>query len=461
MNPVIRHLVPIPQQPQINLNQPQINLNQQQPQINLNQQKGTLNQSKKKKNKGKKRSHNRILGRTPPNVNGHTPIQPQVPTAMVGQSSNFANPQDPRRNPPAARAMRNSPDAVNFSFDDLPRVIIMTVGDRIQLDLDSDMMYQPGHINYPSAAMRKLDLWHQVVVHHMDRANRNDIELALFRLLKSHPFFPIGYRGFKKYDTFLLTASDRTALEELFRNNLFLALDTKLIDLRLSVRVGAGKILSGHMHPKTQLAIVARKMLEKATAERSGELDFESFAEHPELREVVINFSSTYHVETILKAFAQFMPSLHIIKVIRMARCNIESLETLRSLDIFPNLQYLSLSDNNIRNLLELKNISHLRLVRLDVARNPFLKRGQEHFYYNDIKRIIPSLKVIDDMEVEPGEPVQLMPPEPVHDDFFISNLMEGELIGSEATDLLQFKMQYKSSPNWHKVIVSDIYYCF
>lgn len=241
-------------------------------------------------------------------------------------------------------------DKFSLFFSDLPRYIHMDTGDTIYLDTFSKLIYQPNHTNFVEQVLARPDMWHQFVVHHNGEFSKDDILMALFRAIRTHEIFPIGYRCFAKFDSFLLTASDRNAIEILFNRNLKIKLRDR--ELCMSVRLGSGQIVMGQVHPKTQIILVCRELLEKAFLHGGNQIvDFEGFERHKALAEVAVSMANNYHLTTIIKALQENEAAVKMVKGIKMTNCNLERLEPLRYLVHFDSLVHLNLRNNNVRNI--------------------------------------------------------------------------------------------------------------
>ncbi|XP_063701897.1 nuclear RNA export factor 2 [Culicoides brevitarsis] len=342
---------------------------------------------------------------------------------------------------------------VNFNFIALPKVIHMNVGTTIYLDTFSKKIYEPGKTDFDRQLMKSCDSWHQFVIHHNGKFTKKEILAALFTLIPRDEIFPIGYRQYDLHDVFLLTSSDSAGIETLFKNNLKLQIrDTEVC---ISVQLGAAKICHGQVHPKAQIILVCSELLQNATLHGSNYcVNLEGFEKNPAFSEVCISFANKTHLVTVFKALIDHEQS-KFIKGMKFVNCGLRNLDSFRYLERFPKLEYLDLRNNHLESFIELKHLEKLNLTHLDVAGNPFVEKDEITMLQERIKRMLPTLKILDGLELlirpklEPG----LLP----GDDMTLDIMLDGDQITANddfnAVNAV-FKQRYRNSSYWHRVTV-------
>lgn len=331
----------------------------------------------------------------------------------------------------------------------------MNVGTTIYFDTFSTKIYEPGKTDYDSTLLARPDMWHQFVIHHNGKFNKKEILKSLFGMIHMQELFPIGYRQYELHDVFLLTAADRAAIEIFFSKNLKLRIRDS--ELCISVQLGAAQIVAGQVHPKAQIILVCQELLENATLHGNNQcLNMEGFDKNAAFSEVCISFANNFHLMTIIKSLIDCELSIQAIKTIKFANCGIQKIDSFRYLSKFSKLEYIDLRNNQLESVFELKHLEKLNLTRLDVAGNPFAEKEELTHLQERIKKMLPTLKYLDGMELlirpklEPG--------------LYNGKDLEFDIMldGDEITvndDLnavnVSFKQRYKSSNYWHKVTVS------
>lgn len=345
------------------------------------------------------------------------------------------------------------------SFTDLPRYLNMATGDMIYLDQFSDTIVSPNRITYQPEILTKPDLWHQVVCLHNGAFSKAEILSVILSVAGYNEIFPIGYREYAKFDSFVLTASDRKAIEILFKKNLMLTVKRGYPDMQIMIRLGAGKITAGQVHPKTQIEIVCRELLEKASLYGSGQVKMLKFDQHAEFQEIGISLLNPHHFTLVITTMLANPQAIQLVKSVGLANVGFFRLETLKHLAGFPNLIHLDLRGNQLVALSEFQNISMLRLTSIDVAKNPFTFTEDINTIHKVLLKCIPTLTRIDGNEVIMPTHVDAVAVAPAvtDDDAFLSNVVEGDSLRWDISmmPIGNFRTKYKDSKKWHKVIVS------
>uniref|UniRef100_A0A336LR24 CSON010968 protein n=1 Tax=Culicoides sonorensis TaxID=179676 RepID=A0A336LR24_CULSO len=412
---------------------------------------------KRKRNRGKKnkkkfggnnlaRNQTRVnpiainnQGKQPNNLVSNIDLTSEPHTSQFERNSNFNMPSMHQESIPT----------FNFNVRDS---VDVTVGSTIYLDNFSKAVYNASNTNYDRELLLKHNLWHRFIIHHNGRFSKREIIRALFTLIRTHEFFPIGYRTYDTYDSFLLAASDRGGIEQLFARNLRLKVhDTELY---ISVQLGAGTIMAGQVHPKTQIILMLRELLEEASLHGNNQcLNIDGFERHPELAEVCVSFLNNYHFTTLIKAMIENEDGMAVIKSIRFSNCGIVRIDPLRHLSKFTNIEHIDLRNNQLEHVYELKHLEPLTLIALDVSGNPFIEQEEITQMQDRIKRMLPTIRFLDGVEL--SIKVKTEPGLLNNEDLSFDILLDGDQITcNDDMNQLTFKQMYKSTNYWHKVTV-------
>ncbi|XP_058058701.1 nuclear RNA export factor 2 [Anopheles bellator] len=311
----------------------------------------------------------------------------------------------------------------------------------------ADSLHNEANLKYDPALLNRVDVWHQVLVHHDGLCTKEKILEALFASIPLFDFFPVAYRRHANIDFFLVRMCGQ-ALAKLFSDKLRLKAGQH--ELSLSVRFGAAKFQSGQIFP--------RSTMDSAVQERAGNgqlygelnvLNLDSFASHSSLEEIEVWLGNRAQLEMLCSAVANALSTMKRINTLKLSNNRILHVTPLCALKVKGmQLVSLNLRGNRIRHPSSLRTLKDVKLLELYVEGNPLTDVPD---YQDILCGFFPTLVKLDSFVPAAAVASATITRPDCEEE--VETTSPGTLIDDRTTTPMDFQ-KFNMSPNWHQVTV-------
>ncbi|XP_053672376.1 nuclear RNA export factor 2 [Anopheles nili] len=308
----------------------------------------------------------------------------------------------------------------------------------------ASQLYNESNLQYDQTLLNRVDVWHQVMVHHDNNCSKQKVLEILFNAVPTSDFFPVAYRRYVNLDFFMIRMCTQ-ALMKLFEGGL--KLKSGQTELPISVRLGAARFCSGQIFP--------RQVIEKAVKERCDNatqygnmnmLNLDCFAAHSYVDELCINLGNRTQFEAVCSVIGNVLSEAAHINTLRLSNNGISHISLLAGLKA-NQLVSLDLRGNRIKHPSLLRHLRELPLLELYVADNG-LTEVPDH--QKLLCTFFPKLLKLDSNLIQTQAVNALYNVDDVEE---VEITSPGTLLTASDLNLEAFQ-KYQMSPNWHLMTV-------
>lgn len=230
---------------------------------------------------------------------------------------------------------------------------------------------------------------------HQNKFNFSDEILPeLLKIVGDNYFVPIGFCSTLNSCYFFVHDQGK-ALEKLFERNL--RLDIRGHSVSLTVKFCVADFKQGMIRPKDKLLKVIEESIERSNPYLSN---LNNIASHKHLTDIIFSLNSVSSLRLFFDQFFKARNILSSVTSLDLSNNGIKFLQPFTNLKL--NIRTLILKHNKIESIDELNFLKHLRIEEIFFVGNPIMEQPG---IMNNLQRILPNLKKIDEFEVDIRSP--------------------------------------------------------
>ncbi|XP_065081690.1 nuclear RNA export factor 2 [Ochlerotatus camptorhynchus] len=273
------------------------------------------------------------------------------------------------------------------------KVLVMRSGEMdIVMEPEKALVYTCFNTTYDRASLNRADVWHQIMVHHDGKYQKQEILDALFAVISTDDFYPVAYRQHTNIDYFLVRLCSK-ALVKLFDKNLKLPMPGASDPLKLTVKLNIAKYMQGQIFPNGKIfSAVAERCDNAGLYGFSNMLNLDNFRNHGDFEELCVFLGNRAHLELVCSSINRLDEVRAKINAIKMTNNSIAHISPLVAIKDLP-IQTLDLRFNRIKHPASLRPLKGCSINELYVEGNGI---ADVPGYMDVLKEYFPSIIKID-----------------------------------------------------------------
>lgn len=333
------------------------------------------------------------------------------------------------------------------------KVLNMRSGElEIVLEPEKALVYTCFNTTYDRASLNRADVWHQIMVHHDGKYQKQEILDALFTVISTDDFYPVAYRQHTNIDYFLVRLCSK-ALVKLFDKNLKLPMPGASDPLKLTVKLNVAKFVQGQIYPSGKIFSAVGERCDNAVMYGySNQLNLDNFRDHGEFEELCVFLGNRAHLELVCSSINRLEDLRTKVNAIKLTNNSIAHISPLVAIKDLP-IQTLDLRFNRIKHPASLRPLKGCGINELYIEGNGIVDVPG---YMDVLKEYFPNVIKIDSTFLG-AMAKKTVAPSRVGGDDEVEVTSTGEIyscVNGAVEDAKKFK-KYKFNTKWHMVVVA------